>query len=377
MKYYIGLIFLMMNLGLTAQLRCVATSNPTGAYAVVTSSGLDYESPECVHGSFGPHITQAFDSLLNRYVFLFHSHIDDDNDRCLNFDRVRMEIKGGPNTSPESQHLLNTTSYYRWKFKIPADFKGSSSFCHIFQNKIFGGNDTDFPVITLTPRESVLEIIHNGGDSGLPLGKLATVNLSLLRGRWIEAYIKQFHAEVGKIEIELKDVISKQVILTYKNDNIDLWRAGAEYSRPKWGIYRAKGASLKDEIIQLADFCISESAESLCPSENVVIADNIKPTTPANLIITDKSRYTIDLSWNASTDNLGVTQYNITRNGQMIKSLNALNYKDTGLLPGTIYTYTITAQDAAGNLSSSSNSVVSSTDAANVKPGIPVLVSPV
>ena len=117
---------------LEAQITMSANSDSGSAYEQVINAGLDFESPDCVHTDFGAHITQKYDDILDRNVFAFHSHIDDDNDRCITFDRVRMEIKGGPNTNEESQHLLGSESYYRWKFKIPADFTGSSSFCHIF-----------------------------------------------------------------------------------------------------------------------------------------------------------------------------------------------------------------------------------------------------
>ena len=378
LKHILLIIFgvIYFNSETKSQLLCKATSIPKGGYASIVSSGLDYESPDCVHTDFGPHITQVYDSLLSRYVFLFHSHIEKDNDRCENFDRVRMEIKGGPNTSPEAQHQLNTTSYYRWKFRLPLDFKGSSSFCHIFQNKIYGGSDTDLPVITLTPRANVLEVIHNGGSTGNDLGKVASVDIALLKGRWIEAYIKEFHSEQGKIEVELKDLITKEILLSYKNENIDLWRTGAEYSRPKWGIYRLKSAELKDETVRFADFCISEVAELLCPSENFILPDNIPPSAPNNLISTSKSRYSIDLEWDSSTDNIGVVKYIIKRNESNFDSVNLTLYSDTNLSAGKLYSYVVYAVDFAGNISGPSNIISIETDSATVLPGVPTLISP-
>lgn len=53
--------------------------------------GVAYEVPDCVHPI--PHISQQFDDELQTPVFVFYSHIDLDNDRCMVFDRVRTEIK--------------------------------------------------------------------------------------------------------------------------------------------------------------------------------------------------------------------------------------------------------------------------------------------
>ncbi|KAG4080375.1 hypothetical protein HA402_006713 [Bradysia odoriphaga] len=61
--------------------------------ALLERSGTVVETPDCKHTDFGPHITQVFDDELNRHVFAFHSHIRQDDDRCINTDRQRVEIK--------------------------------------------------------------------------------------------------------------------------------------------------------------------------------------------------------------------------------------------------------------------------------------------
>jgi hypothetical protein len=77
-----------------AQVTLSATGSGS-AYDLIDSKGFGNENPDCKHPSFGPHVTQAFDNTLGKYVFVFHSHADADDDRCTNEDRVRMEIKGG------------------------------------------------------------------------------------------------------------------------------------------------------------------------------------------------------------------------------------------------------------------------------------------
>jgi chitin-binding protein len=64
------------------------------------------------------------------------------------------------------------------------------------------------------------------------------------------------------------------------------------------------------------------------------------------------------LSWNASIDNVGVTQYQIYRNGTLLAVVNGttLTYRDRWTVAGGgTYSYFIVAKDAAGNLSYPSN----------------------
>ena len=132
---------------LNAQVTLSATGSGT-AYDLIDSKGFGNENPDCKHPSFGPHVTQAFDNTLGKYVFVFHSHADADDDRCTNEDRVRMEIKGGSGSPADMQHTQGQTAYYRWKFKLDAGFIPSSRFTHIFQIKAIEG-DAGAPLITL------------------------------------------------------------------------------------------------------------------------------------------------------------------------------------------------------------------------------------
>lgn len=80
-------------------------------------------------------------------------------------------------------------------------------------------------------------------------------------------------------------------------------------------------------------------------------ADTTAPTTPSAFSATAASASQINLSWVASSDNVGVTGYDIYRNGTKFTTTTATSYADTGLAASTAYTYTIDAYDAAGNTS--------------------------
>lgn len=81
--------------------------------------------------------------------------------------------------------------------------------------------------------------------------------------------------------------------------------------------------------------------------------DNTAPSAPTNFRSTGNSLTSISLAWNASTDNIGVAGYRISRNGTTITTTagTAVSFNDTSLTSSTSYTYTIVALDGVGNAS--------------------------
>jgi chitodextrinase len=96
--------------------------------------------------------------------------------------------------------------------------------------------------------------------------------------------------------------------------------------------------------------------------------DTQAPTTPTNLNGNAASSSQIDLSWNASYDNVGVTSYELYRNGTWVKSVPGSSTSDTGLAASTEYSYFIKAKDAAGNVSVQSSTTTVSTKAGIITP---------
>jgi hypothetical protein len=268
-------LLLLFTNHLHAQVKLSASSSGS-AYSQISAKGFGNENPDCKHTSFGPHVTVTNDGSLGKYVFVFHSHIDADDDRCTNDDRVRMEIKGGSGSGGVMQHTSGQTAYYRWKFKLDAGFKPSSRFTHIFQIKAYGGDD-GAPLITITPRAGSpekMQIIHSSGEGSGTLGTVKEVNLSSFKGAWVEAYVKYKSSEgsAGTVEITLKRMSDGATLLSYSKTGIDMWRSGAEYNRGKWGVYRGKDDVLRDEQVRFDDFCVSESSASQCPAQAGTLA---------------------------------------------------------------------------------------------------------
>jgi hypothetical protein len=97
--------------------------------------------------------------------------------------------------------------------------------------------------------------------------------------------------------------------------------------------------------------------------------DTTAPSTPANLTATAVSSSQIILSWNSSTDNIGVTGYQIYRNGSMVGSPYTNSYTDNGLTPATLYSYAVAAVDARDNISAKSASASATTQATTTSSG--------
>lgn len=81
--------------------------------------------------------------------------------------------------------------------------------------------------------------------------------------------------------------------------------------------------------------------------------DTQPPTAPPGLTATVLSSTSVRLSWFASTDNRGVTQYEVSRDGTVLTTLPATTrlFTDSALSPSTAYSYSVVALDAAGNRS--------------------------
>ncbi|MFI1168940.1 carbohydrate binding domain-containing protein [Streptomyces sp. NPDC020801] len=91
--------------------------------------------------------------------------------------------------------------------------------------------------------------------------------------------------------------------------------------------------------------------------------DTQAPTAPTGLTSTGKSSSSVSLKWNASTDNVGVTAYDIYSGSNQVLSVSGTSATVGGLSPSTNHTFTVKARDAAGNVSAASNSVSVTTDA--------------
>ena len=247
----------------------------------INTSSLAYEVPDCGHEEFGRHIDEAFDEILQKNVFQFYSHVEEDNDRCRKFDRARTEIKAYDKSAPEQLATEGETHTYTWSFFINEGFLVTTSFTHLFQLKASGGDDSA-PVLTLTTKRNSGRdeaYLAQQDNSDVPVQKLDPVPLETIVGKWVNARCTVLNSDQGSVTFSLTD-LDGNLLYEYADDNVDLWRTGADFNRPKWGIYRSTTKTpLRDEIVKFADFTITEGAE--LPNEAPTVSINdLDPNTP-------------------------------------------------------------------------------------------------
>ena len=105
---------------------------------------------------------------------------------------------------------------------------------------------------------------------------------------------------------------------------------------------------------------------AFAPRAAAVGGDITPPTIPTGLSATALSSSAINLAWIASTDAVGVTGYTIFRNGSQIGTSAINSYSDAGLASSTLYSYVVSAQDAAANSSAQSSPASATTQGAGI-----------
>ena len=135
------------------------------------------------------------------------------------------------------------------------------------------------------------------------------------------------------------------------------------------------GQFFKGTIDEVRVYNAALTAAQIQADMNTSIApDTTPPTAPTNLAATAVGGAQINLSWTASTDNVGVTGYFVERENPgsttftQVGTTAGTTYTDAGLSPSSTYSYRVRATDAAGNLSFYSNTAAATTAAST--PGL-------
>jgi len=104
--------------------------------------------------------------------------------------------------------------------------------------------------------------------------------------------------------------------------------------------------------------------------------DGQAPSAPANLASSARTSNSVSLSWSASTDNVGVSGYDILRatgasggTFAQIATSASPSFLNSGLSPSTTYRYQVRARDAAGNVSAVSNTLAVTTESGGTGSG--------
>ena len=257
----------------------LADGNDAKTYDLILASGYNYETPDR-SGDHAQrpfrHITQSYDSFLDKPVFDFWLHIENDDDRGkANIkDRQRNEIKTDSKSPEAMVAQKGETLKITWKFMLPAGMQTTTKFSHVHQLKGIdnsdGNADVSSPLITFTCRSlssgaQQFQIIYTAPtSSGKGNTYLHKSDFSEILGEWLEVEETVRFDKEGSYSVTVKRMSDSKVIARIENKSLDLWRTGSTGMRPKWGLYRWFGKDrsdaglLRDECLRFADFNIQK-----------------------------------------------------------------------------------------------------------------------
>jgi chitodextrinase len=109
--------------------------------------------------------------------------------------------------------------------------------------------------------------------------------------------------------------------------------------------------------VKALDEAGNASSASSALSVTTLANDTEPPSTPSGLAASTIAERSFTLTWNASTDNYGVADYEIFRDGSSVGTSTGTSTDVSGLEPATTYSFTVKAKDDQGNLSTSSDAL--------------------
>lgn len=170
-------------------------------------------------------------------------------------------------------------------------------------------------------------------------------------------------------------------VITYYMDDVQVGQVTKAGSPSPWGF----GPDVTRNNVLILDNAVGGAGQSAPTANGTMLVDRVEyiplstadttaPSVPTGLAQTSSTTTTANVSWNAATDNVGVTGYDTFRGGVAQGSnVSGTTYQFTGLTCGTSYTVTVRSRDAAGNVSAQSTGATITTAACT---GLPARWSP-
>ncbi|NJK82440.1 MAG: hypothetical protein HC912_00075, partial [Saprospiraceae bacterium] len=218
------------------------------------------------------------------------------------------------------------------------------------------------PTITQIPsgmNQTIFQTEWTGGQSGgtpVPVGQVAfSYNIPVVNGNYL---IRLYFTELNKNGVGLRvfDVNieggAKELV------NYDIFKeVGYRVATSKEFTFNITDGVINIDFIRQVENA-KISAIEIIPQAPVV--DTQAPTAPV-LSLGIVTQTIVGLTWTASTDNVGVTAYEVFNGADLAGSTSDLNFTVNGLTANTAYSFTVKAKDAAGNSSLASNTVNTTT----------------
>jgi hypothetical protein len=161
--------------------------------------------------------------------------------------RQRNELTVNPGNPAMYKGMHGDTMSYTWRFKLEK-MNADPTWCDIWQMKQHGTLGPA-PFMALEADKGKLNVDTQR------LGVVASVPLGTIMNQWIYASVTGKYSETGSLSVTLKKE-DGTTILTYTNNNINLWGAGLDFVRPKWGFYRNQRDGAGEAAIRYNDMKI-------------------------------------------------------------------------------------------------------------------------
>ncbi|MFJ7493749.1 NPCBM/NEW2 domain-containing protein [Streptomyces sp. NPDC097727] len=220
--------------------------------------------------------------------------------------------------------------------------------------KLMTGRDS-YPEISFLAVSSVIDGMM-GVQPDAPHDKVATVPRLTSETPWVEID----HLKVGDNDLKLKHTGTTASTLTNNSGGTVTWEAQF-YGTPSTitvnGVAQTpRTKSLYGKTVSYVTVPVVAGA-SVTASAGIPAGDTTAPSVPTGLTAGNVTSNSVDLKWTASTDDVGVTGYQIYRGTTLVGSSAGTSFTATGLSASTPYSFTVKAVDAAQNASGASTAV--------------------
>ncbi|MFE2497563.1 carbohydrate binding domain-containing protein [Streptomyces scopuliridis] len=218
-----------------------------------------------------------------------------------------------------------------------------------------------------------------GGDT--PTGNSATVYYATAALNWSAHNLHW--APAGGSWTTVPGIAMENACTGWVRKTVDLgtattWQATFNNGNGTWDNNNGANYALTTGRTTVSNRTVTKDADDPCAAQP---PDTEAPSVPAK-VTASATGTSVVVSWEPSTDNKGVTKYQVTRvggtKGTVVTDVGSTVHSDSGLEEKTTYTYTVKAVDAAGNTSAASAPVQATTGAKPPEPaaGTPLGTDP-
>ncbi|WP_394758383.1 endonuclease [Flavobacterium sp.] len=364
MKLRIQLLTLLFSIYSFAQI-------PTGYYSTATGTGYILKTQ--LYNKIKAHTDKGYTGLWTTYA-------TSDRDNQYENDNSIIDI-----------YSENPTGVDPYKFTLTTSQCGTYSTegnCynreHIVPQSTFGSSA---PMVSDAHHIPPTDGKVNGQRSNYPHGTVATASWTSLNGSKLGSSsvtgytgtvfepINEFKGDIARMyfyfatryentvatyPFEMFNRTSNQVFSTAFLNMLKTWHANDPVSAREIArnnaIYTRQGN--RNPYIDHPEYV------NMIWGGGVPTPDTQAPTVPTNLTSSNSTTTGVTLSWLASSDNIGVSGYDIYMNSVLKTSVTSLSTSVTGLVAGTTYSFYVKAKDAAGNVSANSTTLSVTTTSA-------------